>query len=76
LTKRTFRRSSDMKNPDRTTLLINLSVGQAEQIRAQAKKQGRTISSYVLRAVMSRLEAELKVENRDQNFFETFRRPR
>ena len=65
-----------MKNPNRTTLLINLSIEQATQIRAQAKKQGRTISSYVLRAVMNRLDTELKLENREQNFFETFRRPR
>jgi hypothetical protein len=60
------------KNPLRTTLLINLSVEQAEQIRIQAKKQDRTISAYVLRVVMSRLNVELKVEKRDQNFFEAY----
>jgi hypothetical protein len=58
-----------MKNPNRTTLLINLSVEQAEQIRAQARKQERTISSYVLRAVMGRLKMERGLENRDQDFF-------
>lgn len=53
-----------MANPNRTTLLINLSVEQAEQIRAAAKKQDRTISSYVLRAVMARIKIEGQVEER------------
>lgn len=61
-----------MKNQNRTTLLINLSVEQAEQIRAQAKKQDRTISSYVLRAVMSRVNMERKLQDRDQDFFENY----
>ena len=51
-----------MKNPNRTTLLINLSLEQAKQIRAAARKQDRTISAYVLRAVMSRMEIEQQVE--------------
>jgi hypothetical protein len=62
----------EVKNPNRTTLLINLSVEQAEQIRAQARKQDRTISSYVLRAVMGRLKLERGLENRDQDFFQTY----
>ena len=61
-----------MKNPKRTTLLINLSVEQADQIRARAKKQDRTISAYVLRAVMSRLEMEQRVESQNQNVFEDY----
>jgi uncharacterized protein (DUF1778 family) len=60
-----------MKNPRRTTLLINLSVDEAQQIRAAAKKQDRTISSYVLRAVMSRIRIEGQVENRER-FFENY----
>lgn len=60
-----------MRNPKRTTLLINLSVEQAEQIRAAAKKQDRTISAYVLRAVMARIKIEGQVENRDP-FFEKY----
>lgn len=55
-----------MKNPKRTTLLINLSVEEAEQIRSAAKRQERTISSYVLRAVMNRIRIEGQVQNRDQ----------
>ena len=54
-----------MKNPDRTTLLINLSVHQAEQIRAAAKTKDLTISAYVLRAVMNRIEIEQRVSDGD-----------
>jgi len=60
-----------MKNPKRTTLLINLSVDEAQQIRAAAKKQDRTISSYVLRAVMSRIRIEGDIGNRER-FFENY----
>lgn len=68
-----------MKNPNRTTLLINLSVEEAEQIRAAARKQDRTISAYVLRAVMRRLNIERQLENRDEfytNYLEKARRAR
>lgn len=51
-----------MKNPNRTTLLINLSTEEARQIRAAAKKQDRTISAYVLRAVMNRITIEAQLE--------------
>jgi hypothetical protein len=51
-----------MKNPNRTTLLINLSVEEAEEIRAAAKKQDRTISVYVLRAVRRSLQLERQIE--------------
>ena len=54
-----------MKNPKRTTLLINLSVEEAKQIRSAAKNQDRTISAYVLRAVMSRIKIEEQLSNRD-----------
>lgn len=60
-----------MKNPKRTTLLINLSVEEADQIRAAARRQDRTISAYVLRAVMGRIRIEGQVENR-QLFFEKY----
>ena len=61
-----------MKNPKRTTLLINLSVEEADQIRAAAKKQDRTISSYILRAVIGRIKIEDKIERHVDNkeFFE------
>ena len=60
-----------MRNPKRTTLLINLSVEEAKQIRAAAKKQDRTISAFVLRAVMSRIRIETQIQQR-QGFFETY----
>lgn len=59
---------STKRNPKRTTLLINLSVEQAEEIRAAAKKQDRTISSYILRAVMRRIDIERQVENKEDFF--------
>ena len=61
-----------MRNPTRTTLLINLSVEEAQQIRAAAKKQDRTISAYVLRAVMGRMRIEQQVQNRQGTFFERY----
>lgn len=62
-----------MKNPKRTTLLINLSVEEAEQIRAAARKQDRTISAFVLRAVMNRIRVERALEDkRTQPFFENY----
>lgn len=57
-----------MRNPDRTTLLINLSREEAQQIRTAAKKQGRTISAYVLRAVLYRLSIERNLEDQRPTF--------
>lgn len=60
-----------MKNPKRTTLLINLSLDEAQQIRAAAKKQERTISAYILRAVMNRIRIEGRLENQEL-FFDSY----
>lgn len=61
------------KNPKRTTLLINLSVDEAEQIRAAARKQDRTISAFVLRAVMNRVRVERAIEDKQkQPFFDNY----
>jgi len=65
-----------MKNPKRTTLLINLSVEEAEQIRASAKRQDRTISAYVLRSVMPRVKIERELGNRDTFVEESFDKAR
>lgn len=69
---------STMKNPQRTTLLINLSNEEAAQIRAAAKRQDRTISSYVLRAVRSRINIERQLgnqlDNREQDSYERYHR--
>jgi len=51
-----------MKNLKRATLLINLSVEDAEEIRTAAEKQDRTISAYVLRAVRRSLQLERQIE--------------
>ena len=60
-----------MKNPRQTTLLINLSVDEADQIRAAAKRQDRTISALVLRAVMTRIKVEAQVQSKE-SFLETY----
>lgn len=48
-------------NPDRTALLIRCSREEAERIRAAAKRERRTVSGYVLNAVMNRLLSQEKV---------------
>ena len=55
-----------MRTRSRTTLLINCSVEEAQEIRAAAKRDDRTISAYILRAVKNRLriEAELAEKQR------------
>lgn len=42
-------------SPDRTALLIRCSREEAEMIRVAAKHERRTVSGYVLRAVMNRI---------------------
>ena len=58
-----------MKNPNRTTLLINCSVEEAKQIRAAAKKEERTISAFMLRSVRTRLKIQKQVEETERNFY-------
>ena len=48
-------------NPDRTALLIRCSREEADRIRSAAKRERRTVSGYVLNAVMSRLLSQEKV---------------
>jgi uncharacterized protein (DUF1778 family) len=59
-----------MKNPKRTTLLINCSVEEAKQVRAAAKRQERTISAYILRAVRRSLDVEQQIE-KQRRFLES-----
>lgn len=42
-------------SPDRTALLIRCSREEAEMIRDAAKHERRTVSGYVLHAVMNRI---------------------
>ncbi len=54
----------------RTALLIHCSRQEAEQIRRAAKKERRTISGFVLNAVLSKFELEERLEERRQNYRE------
>jgi hypothetical protein len=56
----------------RTALLIRCSVEEAKAIRAAAQKADRTISSYVLRVLRSRLNIERQAEETQSQFFENY----
>jgi hypothetical protein len=58
-----------MRNPKRTTLLINCSIEEANQIRAAARKDERTISAFVLRCVKTRLKVQKQLEETERSFF-------
>lgn len=60
------------KHTKRTALLIRCSPEEAAAIRAAAKKQERTISSYVLRAVRTRLNVERQLEEKESQFFQNY----
>jgi uncharacterized protein (DUF1778 family) len=60
------------KRSQRTALLIHCSHDEADAIRAAAKKQERTISAYVLRAVRTRLNVERQLEEKESHFFEDY----
>jgi hypothetical protein len=49
----------------RTSLLLNCSKNEAEQVRQSAERQQRTVSTYVVRVVMKSVSY---VENLDQHF--------
>jgi uncharacterized protein (DUF1778 family) len=51
-----------MSASKRTALLIRCSVEEAERIRSAAKKEGRTLSGYVLHCLHRRLELEGEME--------------
>jgi len=55
---------------DRTALLIHCSRHEAEQIRQAASKERRTISGFVLNAVLSKFELEERLEERRQSYRE------
>jgi uncharacterized protein (DUF1778 family) len=54
----------------RTALLIHCSRSEAKQIRDGARKERRTISGFVLNAVLSRFEIEERLEERRQSYRE------
>jgi uncharacterized protein (DUF1778 family) len=47
-----------MPNPSRTALLIRCSVEEAAKIRSAARAERRTLSGYVMQAVMNRLSVD------------------
>lgn len=57
-----------MRSSNRTTLLINCSVEEAGQIRAAARRDDRTISAYILRAVKARLRLDMQIAERQRDF--------
>jgi uncharacterized protein DUF1778 len=48
----------------RTALLIRCSIEEAEKIREAAKRERRTLSGYVLHAVMSRIASQANLLER------------
>jgi hypothetical protein len=56
-----------MPNPDRTALLIRCSKDEAERIRQGARNERRTVSAYVLQAVMNRLSVDKRLQEMKQN---------
>ncbi len=49
---------------DRTALLIYCTREEAEQIRIAAKRERRTISGFVINAVMKRLAVQSQIQQR------------
>ena len=49
---------------DRTALLVYCTREEAEQIRKAAKRERRTISGFVINAVMTRFAIEDRIEKR------------
>lgn len=53
-----------MSNPNRTALLIRCSVEEAQQIRAAARREHRTVSGYVLNCLQYTLKIESAVDKK------------
>jgi len=49
-------------NPERTSVMIRCSREQAEKIRAAARRERRTVSGYVLNAVMNHIDSQEKLQ--------------
>jgi len=52
------------RNPDRTMLLICCTREEAERIRTAAKRERRSISGFVMNAVMGRFAIEGRIQER------------
>jgi len=55
---------SRQRNPNRTALLITCSREEAERIRAAAQRERRSISGFVMNAVMTRFTLEERIQER------------
>jgi len=66
-------RKNTGKSSDRSALLIYCTRREAERIKAAAKRERRTITGFVMNAVMNRLgvmdslQGRLEMQNRAQN---------
>lgn len=52
------------RNPDRTMLLICCTREEAERIRSAAKREHRSISGFMINAVMARFGIEARLQER------------
>jgi len=52
------------RNPNRTVLLICCTCEEAERIRTSAKRERRSISGFVMNAVMTRFALEGRLQER------------
>lgn len=59
---------ANTKASDRTALLIYCTREEAEQIKLAAKRERRTISGYVMNAVMNRFAVEGRLRERREEF--------
>jgi len=56
--------SQQDKPRDKTALLIYCTKEEADQIRTAAKRERRTISGFVMNAVMNRFAVESRIDER------------
>lgn len=59
---------ANTKASDRTALVIYCTREEAEQIKLAAKRERRTISGFVMNAVMSRFVVEARLRERRDEF--------
>ena len=60
-------RTRKRRNPDRAVLLICCTREEADQIRGAAKKERRSISAFVLNAVMTKFAIEERIRKDEKS---------
>jgi uncharacterized protein (DUF1778 family) len=58
------KQSKSPRNPDRTVLLICCTRDEADRIRAAARIERRTISAFVINAVLTRFAAQDRIQQK------------